>query len=112
MKNLRPKIKLMADYGCWPLWGGGEVGNLNPELLPLSAATQEALGKWAQAYDLTLNRSDPIRSGFETLEAASEFNVEGWRLWDCLRKELTDFKVVYFDNELGEVFEERPSEVS
>lgn len=31
-------IKLMADYDCFPLWKSspGEVGNIDPEDLPIS----------------------------------------------------------------------------
>lgn len=112
MEDARPKIKLMADYDCWPLWKLAEVENIDPKTLPLSAATQQALVSWAKRYDGTLNRGDPLQSGFETLEAATAFNAEGWRLWDCLRQELPDFKLVYFDNDLGKVFEERPSQLS
>lgn len=102
----------MADYDCWPLWGISKVGNIDPETLPLSVVTRQALGGWAQDYDGTLNRSDPIQSGFKTPAEALAFNTEGWRLWDCLRRELMDFKVVYFDNELGRVLDERPSDIS
>ncbi len=112
MENLRPKIKLMADYDCWPIWGVSEVGNIDPNTLPLSVVTQKALAKWARTYDGTLNRADPIQSGFETSEEAIAFNMEGWRLWECLQRELPNFKVVYFDNELGRVFDERPAGIS
>ncbi|MHC5729637.1 MAG: hypothetical protein ACYTXY_37035 [Nostoc sp.] len=32
------KIKLMADYGCYPLWwvSSDKIGNIDPETLPLS----------------------------------------------------------------------------
>ena len=34
------RLKLMADYGCHPLWGtvDPEIGDLDPASLPLSAA--------------------------------------------------------------------------
>lgn len=109
MKDMRPKIKLMADYDCWPLWNVSEVGNVDPETLPLSAVTRQDLANWAQRYDSILNRDNPLESGFETAEAAAAFNEEGWRLWGCLRQELPDFRFVYFDNDQGKVFEERPT---
>ncbi|MCY4137170.1 MAG: hypothetical protein OXF56_02755 [Rhodobacteraceae bacterium] len=112
MEDLRPTIKLMADYDCWPLWNLTEVDNVDPETLPLSIATKQALSDWQQALDRTLNRDDPLQSGFETPEEEVAFNTEGWRLWDRLRKELPDFKVVYFDHELYRVFDERPSGIS
>ncbi|ROT97598.1 hypothetical protein EB810_06020 [Altererythrobacter sp. FM1] len=109
---MRPKIKLMADYDCWPLWGLSAVGNIDPDTLSLSEATKEALAKWAQDYNETLNRADPIQSGFKNSEEALAFNIEGWRLWKCLQSELPEFKVLYFDNNLGRVFYERPVEIS
>lgn len=112
MEDLRPKIKLMADYDCWPLWGLSAVGNIDPDTLPLSETTKEALAKWAQGYNKTLNRADPIKSGFETPEEASAFNLEGWRLWECLQSELSEFKVLYFDNDLGRLFDARPVKTS
>lgn len=99
----------MADYDCWPLWNLSDVTNVDPNTLPLSEDTREALCKWAQVYDRTLNQSDPIQSGFETSEKAIAFNQEGWRLWNCVRRELESFKIVYFDNELGKVFEDDDS---
>jgi len=43
------RIKVMADYGCWPRWhdGGGEVGNIDPNTLPLSDGLVSALNSWA-----------------------------------------------------------------
>ncbi len=112
MEDLRPTIKLMADYDCWPLWKLSEMENIDPKTLPLLATIQQSLDSWAQSYDSTLNRDDPLQSVFETPEAANAFNAEGWRLWACLRQELPNCRVVYFDNQLGKVFEERPSGMS
>ncbi|MDD7912017.1 hypothetical protein PUV47_18960 [Pseudovibrio exalbescens] len=98
----------MADYDCWPLWGVSNIGNIDPATLPLSSVLEKDLLNWARQYDATLNRSDPVQSGFRTREEAQAFNEEGWALWERLRVELEDIKVVYFDNELGRVFEERP----
>jgi hypothetical protein len=51
------KIKLMADYGCDPLWwaDADKVGNIDPAKLPLSQETINHLRKWATAYNATLN---------------------------------------------------------
>ncbi|MEH2291751.1 MAG: hypothetical protein V7K31_01120 [Nostoc sp.] len=42
------KIKLMADYGCYPLWwvSPEKVGNIDPETLPLIPETIKRLNKW------------------------------------------------------------------
>jgi hypothetical protein len=109
MEDMRPRIKLMADYECWPLWGGAEFGNLDPNSLPLSDTTVQSLLRWSGKYDATLDRANPIASGFLSDADAATFNEEGWLLWDCLRKELPDFRVVYFDNELNQVVDARPT---
>ncbi len=47
------KIKLMADYGCDPLWWAGDhrVGNINLATLPLSQEIIQRLYNWADAFD-------------------------------------------------------------
>ncbi|MBW4603268.1 MAG: hypothetical protein KME29_27835 [Calothrix sp. FI2-JRJ7] len=97
------KIQLMADYGCDPLWWNDEeVGDIDPEDLPLSNDTIERLHRWAYAYDATLNWEDPADSpGFPSLEAKAAFEEEGISLWKQLQKELApDYEVVYFSNRL------------
>ncbi|BDI18607.1 hypothetical protein ANSO36C_44090 [Nostoc cf. commune SO-36] len=39
------KIKLMPDYGCYPLWwvSSDKIGNIDPETLPLSQKTIKRL---------------------------------------------------------------------
>lgn len=78
---------------------------MDPQTLTLSQSTKLALRRWTQDYDSTLDAADPTKSGFETPEVAAAFNEEGRRLWDCLRKELPEINIVYFDNELGRVLE-------
>ena len=54
------RLKLMADYGCHPLWGtvDPEIGDLDPASLPLSAALVADLAAWAEGFEATL---DPRR---------------------------------------------------
>ena len=88
----------MPDYDCYPLWhaGGEDVGNINPDNLPLSKETVERLDRWAKAYDLTLNREDPPSSGFESEEASIKFDEEGQTLWKILQQELgPEYQVIY-----------------
>lgn len=101
MTAARTTIKLMADYDCWALWGVTEIGNIDPETLPLCDATKRNLRDWADAYSATLNRNDPAASGFETPEAEAAFDQEGRRLLACLRNELTDMNVQYRDPVTG-----------
>ncbi|MBB4017451.1 MULTISPECIES: hypothetical protein [Chelatococcus] len=100
MKSKVRKIKLMADYDCWPLWDLDEIRNVNPETLPLSATLKAALEAWAASYSETLDRDNPVESGFSSKAAAIAFNKEGRRLRDQLKVELPSFQIVYFDNEL------------
>jgi hypothetical protein len=90
-------IKLMAEYGGTILWAcpPDDVGSIDIESLPLSAALKSDLQDWAERYDQTLDDSDPMASGFATLEAEQAFEQDGRRLLEALRAELgTDFEVV------------------
>jgi hypothetical protein len=101
MKNMPETIKLMPDYGCYPLWWKvpGKVGNIDPATLPLSQETIKRLDAWANVYDATLNMADPANSvGFSSRETKEDFEQEGVSLWLQLREELApDYEVVYFD---------------
>jgi hypothetical protein len=101
-------IKLMADYGCWPLWHVGEPGNLDPATLPLQPPTVERLLAWAAAFDASLDWANPPATTFgsATEERAfwAAFEVEGIALWHRLRAELGPaYTVVYHSGRLGRV---------
>ncbi|MEA5531122.1 hypothetical protein VB638_16375 [Dolichospermum sp. UHCC 0684] len=100
------KIKLMADYGCYPLWwaSSGKAGDIDPETMPLSEGTISRLEKWADIYDAKLNWEDPNSSGFPTLEAKAAFEQEGISLWKQLQQELApNYEVIYFSEQLNQV---------
>jgi len=100
------KIKLMADYGCYPLWwaSSGKAGDIDPETMPLSEKTVSRLEKWADIYDAKLNWEDPNSSGFPTLEAKAAFEQEGISLWKQLQKELApNYEVIYFSEQLRKI---------
>jgi hypothetical protein len=109
------KIRLMPDYGCDPLWWeeGDEVGDIDPETLPLGKDTIERLHKWAKVYDATLNWDDPTDSaGFETEKAEAAFEEEGISLWKQLQQELSpNYEVIYFSEKLHKLIN-HPSELS
>ena len=87
----------MADYECFPLWGVDRVGNVDPEDLPLSDETKSWLERWAEAYDQTLNRQDPLSSGFATQQDEDAFESEGKALWNKLKDELgSAYHVLYY----------------
>jgi hypothetical protein len=83
------RIKLMADYDCWPLWhsGGDEVGDIDPQSLPLTEELVSDLNGWKAKLDDALNRDDPGNTqwpdGFFV-----EFNREGRNLARRLKIEL------------------------
>ena len=96
------RIKLMADYRCFPLWdqSGDFPPNIDPHMLHLSLRTIEALLEWANRYDATLYPDDPAMSGFRTSSEAQEFENQGLQLWRTLQNELgTDYEVSYFSNQ-------------
>jgi hypothetical protein len=93
------RIKLMADYHCFPLWEAGEgcFGNIDPNDLPISTALIEDLSLWARKYDDTLNEDAPNKSGFENSDLESMFFDMGRDLLDRLRFELDGkYEVEYF----------------
>ncbi len=107
------KIKLMADYGCDPLWwaDADKVGNIDPAILPLSQETISRLRKWADDYNATLNWQDPANSLDLSEEAEATFEEEGISLWKQLQTELApNYQVVYFSEPLGKVLT-HPSEL-
>ena len=83
-------LKLMADYQCYPLWEAspGEVGNINPDSLSISASLRDQLMDWADVYDSTLNMEDPAISGFASVDALEAFEAQGMRLAEQMREEL------------------------
>jgi len=94
-------IKLMADYYCFPLWNNspGEVGNIDPESLPLSPELKSKLNEWTEKYDLILNDDDPASSGFESKEDEQAFIREGRDLAKYLQIELGDsYQIIYYSD--------------
>ena len=83
-------LKLMPDYGCFPLWEAspGQVGNVDPQTLPISQSLKVDLARWAASYDKTLNADDPMNSGFEVEEDEERFKQEGRALGQRLQAEL------------------------
>lgn len=98
-------MKLMADYGCYPLWweSADKVGDIDPTTLPLSSDTIRGLEQWADTYDAKLNWDDPAASAFSH-ESKLAFESEGIRLWKQLQKELAlNYEVVYFSYTLNKI---------
>ena len=104
MSNMAKKIKLQADYGCWPLWDVDNPSNLSLEKFKLSETLHARLGKWVEEYNQQLdwdNLGDP--TPLSPGEGAARrvwyeiFLKEGALMWLELRKELADeYEVSYF----------------
>jgi len=94
-------IKLMADYYSFPLWENSprEVGNIDPESLPLSEELKERLENWSEKYDSILNDENPASSGFETEEDELNFIREGSELAKSLQLELGEtYQITYYSD--------------
>lgn len=91
-------IKVMPDYHCWPLWNaGGEIGNIDPALLPISEDLRSALLEWADVFDAILVTENPAASEFASEEARAEFDRHGRELARQVAKELSgSHHVLYF----------------
>ena len=100
------KIKLMLDYGCYPLWwhDSDQIGNIEPATLPLSQATLKRLEALAEANNAQLNWDDPANSPEPTEAELDAWEREGVELWQQLQTELSpDYEVVYFSERQGKI---------
>lgn len=93
------KLKLMPDYGCFPLWTADD--NPDPADMSLSANTVSRLYKWAEEFDARLNWDDPASTPKPTEEESKAFEREGVELWKRLREELgAEYNVTYHSKRL------------
>ena len=105
-------VKLMPDYGCYPLWYYDDTNcfidnlPLDSDILNISDSLIERLYKWSIDYDNTLNQDYPPDSGFNTEKDLKYFLIEGLSLWNELISELPDFKIIYFSVENYELYED------
>ncbi|HUS34868.1 MAG TPA: hypothetical protein VM680_05910 [Verrucomicrobiae bacterium] len=91
------KIRVAADYQCWPLWEAspGKYGDINPASLPISDALRADLLEWKSRFDSILNWDDPGSSGFADAAAEQEFKRMGAALAERLQQELgAGFEVI------------------
>ena len=90
------KIKLMADYHCYPLWdmSQGNYGDIDPASLPISIKLKEDLIKWSEIYNNTLDLDNPQKAGFKDNEDEEIFKLEGKRLAERLKEELGEEYIV------------------
>ena len=85
------RIKLMADYGCFPVWYDGQepdkLGDIDPATLPISPALIADLQTWSAWLDETLDWNDPGNTLWPD-NFWKTYNAEGGKLADRLRQEL------------------------
>jgi hypothetical protein len=91
------KIKLYAEYGCYPTWGMEDPGDFPPDWLPLSQETIDRLNAWQKTYDTayTSNYSDEW-GGFPDQKARMVWEREGLSLWLQMQQELKAKHEVYY----------------
>ncbi|SNY56350.1 hypothetical protein [Paractinoplanes atraurantiacus] len=86
-------IRLMADYGAFPLWG--RYGGLSPEDLPLSAELVARLERWGDRYGAELGPEFEWKSE----EARVAFIAEGRQLHALVSRELGDLYEITYVND-------------
>ena len=91
-------IKLMADFGCWPLWDLNDARNIDPESLPLSESLIDDLDRWVEMFEEDFEWGSAASSEWDPSHL-DRFEAEGVRLWRCLIQELRgSCRVVYFSS--------------
>lgn len=94
------RIKLMADFDCYPLWDMDDGGDIDPTDLPLSEATIERLLNWQNIYDGIIDWDDPASAGFASKQEERAFEREGISLWQKVQQELGDDYQVFYKSQL------------
>jgi hypothetical protein len=94
------RIKLMADFDCYPLWDMDDGGDIDPTELPLSEATIERLLNWQKIYDGIIDWDDPASAGFASEQEEIAFERKGISLWHQLKKELGDDYQIFYKSQL------------
>jgi len=94
------RIKLMADFDCYPLWDMDDGGDIDPTDLPLSEGTIERLLNWQNIYDGIIDWDDPASAGFASKQEEIAFEREGMSLWQKVQKELENDYHVFYKSQL------------
>ena len=95
------RIKVMADYGCHPLWSADDrYLNLAPAALRLSDDLAWALDDWAEAHATAIDPDDPTKDLW-TAEQRQAHAREGGRLAARLAGERRDLTILWSDPENG-----------
>lgn len=92
------KLRLAAEYACFPLWwdDGFQFGDLDPFELPISPQLQQALIDWSEQFDAIYTLDDPASASFVSLAAEQLFAEQGLVLAKQLQAELgCDYHICY-----------------
>ena len=92
------RIKVMADYGCYPLWAmdDGLIGDFSPQDLGSSEALTADLWAWANEFELSLNPDDPANSRWSG-DRFKQHVAEGMALAHRIKRELPKREVFVHD---------------
>lgn len=98
MTNNSEIIKVMPDYECFPLWKVGvqSVENVSPNDLPISQELKGMIYDWQYKFDTTLDKNDPLNSGFKSDMEMRDFERDGKKIWELLSKELNGRYIVKY----------------
>ncbi|MGW9196707.1 hypothetical protein [Micromonospora chersina] len=95
-------IKVMDDYGCWPLWVRDEASGVyeprDPATLGLSAGLVGRLAAWQQWSESMVNIADPGDSRAVGAEEDGAFAAEGRLLAARVAEELPNAVVWFYDD--------------
>lgn len=93
---MRKRLKLMPGYtNC--LMDRATQNFLDPTQLPLSRATRRDLAAWVNHNSSRVSWGDPCSIRPWTAAELTDFEDEGRRLWQQVRKELAkEYDVAYF----------------
>jgi hypothetical protein len=100
MNEQPSKIRIMAEYECFPIWiiRGAQTLNVPPRDLEIDQDLAGELQRWATDFDMTYKPDDPLSSGFPDADDEREFNERGQRLARRVATAIgPKFEVTYFD---------------
>jgi hypothetical protein len=99
------KIRIMAEYECFPTWiiRGPQTLNVPPGDLEINQDLARELLRWATDFDSTYDLDDPLSSGFKDPEGEREFNERGRTLARRVAAAVgQQSEVTYFDIVTGQ----------
>ncbi|WP_328720930.1 hypothetical protein OHT52_16410 [Streptomyces sp. NBC_00247] len=93
-------LRVMADYGCHPLWIPDVPDNVSPHdpAFGLTAGLARKLEAWSDEFEAILVMDDPASSAFPSVEAEVAFCRTGEELARQVAAELgAAWRVTYLD---------------